>query len=362
MDKLLTIIVPVYKVKEEFLRKCIESLLNQGRDDYYIILVDDGSPDNCGEICDEYAEKYEIISAIHQKNQGVSVARNSGIKATKTKWIAFVDSDDWVEKDYIDSIYLELNENASDADIVMYEYSREFKNKSLEEFLMQESGYLNDKMLSTIRTATFYKLLIDGKFNPYTVIAIWDKVYKTSFLKENDLWFIPEARKGQDRLFNADALNSTSKIYYINRQLYRYRCWEESRTNRYDENISKLTEIEIKKLKSVIKKHNLQETAHKFLNCRICTRLYSCMRLYCFHENNTKSLKEKIVDVKKLITSEPYKEALATVDYKLLSIQEKIFVFCVKSRLYLLSYILVRLRSNNTQKINVKSTTALNKK
>lgn len=120
MLDMLTIIVPVYKIKEEFLRYCIESLLDQGRKDYKIILVDDGSPDNCGAICDEYAEKNSILTVIHQENQGVSVARNNGIKATDTKWLSFVDADDWVEDNYINELYKELNGDAVDADVVMF--------------------------------------------------------------------------------------------------------------------------------------------------------------------------------------------------------------------------------------------------
>ncbi len=350
MLDMLTIIVPVYKIKEEFLRYCIESLLNQGRKDYKIILVDDGSPDNCGAICDEYAEKNSIITVIHQENQGVSVARNNGIKATDTKWLTFVDADDWVEENYIDELYKELNGDAADADVVMYEYSREFSNSRSEESLNIESGYLDNEILELVRKSTFYKLVIDGKYNPYSVIAIWDKIYRTEFLTENDLWFIPEARKGQDRLYNADALNLTSKIYYLHKVFYRYRCWGESRTNRYDKNVPVLTAIEIKSLQSIIKKHNLQNIADEYLKCRICTRLYTCMRLYYFNDNNGKTLKEKISDVKKLVHSEPYKETLKSVNLGLLNIQEKIFVLCMKAKLYRVVYMLVKIKSESTKK------------
>lgn len=350
MSEFLTIIVPVYKIKEDYLRRCIDSLLDQERNDYKIILVDDGSPDQCGAVCDEYAKKSPLISVIHQENQGVSVARNNAIKATTTEWLSFVDADDWVEKDYISTLYRELNENAFDADIAMYEYSREFKSGRHEESLKINTGYLDSTMLNIVRQSTFYKLVINGKENPYTVIAIWDKVYRTSFLKNDNLWFVPEARKGQDRLFNADALNSTSKIYYIGKQLYRYRCWEESRTNRYDNNIPRLTEIEISSLYKIIEKHHLRQMAKEYLNCRICTRLYTCMRLYYFHENNTKPLKVKLQEVRKLVESEPYCEALKTVKLSFLNIQEKVFVVCMKAKMFRVVYFLVKAKSGRTKK------------
>ncbi len=350
MVNLITVIVPVYKIKEEFLRRCIESLLNQGQEDYRIILVDDGSPDDCGKICDEYEKTNSIVSVIHQKNQGVSVARNTGIKATETKWLTFVDADDWVEPDYISTLYGELNGNAEKADILMFEYSREYKNNSRAETLGCGTGYLNSEMLDLVKKATFYKLLINGKNNPYTVIAIWDKVYKTSFLKEQGLWFIPEARKGQDRLYNADALNSTSKIYYLNKVLYRYRCWEESRTNRYDENIPNLTAVELKSLQSVVEKYNLENEVGDYLKCRMTTRLYTCMRLYYFHDENKMPMREKIKSLRALIEAEPYKTALKSVDMKLLNTQEKLFAFFLKAKMYRVVYVLVKVKSESTKK------------
>lgn len=92
----LSIIVPVYKV-ENYLPRCIESILAQTFTDFELILIDDGSPDRCGEICDEYAAKDSRIVVIHQKNQGVSAARNAGLDAARGTYLGFVDSDDWIE-------------------------------------------------------------------------------------------------------------------------------------------------------------------------------------------------------------------------------------------------------------------------
>jgi glycosyltransferase involved in cell wall biosynthesis len=93
----ISIIVPVYKV-EPYLRRCIDSILAQGFTDFECILIDDGSPDNCPTICDEYMEKDKRIVVIHQENKGVSAARNAGLNRAQGKWIGFVDSDDWCDK------------------------------------------------------------------------------------------------------------------------------------------------------------------------------------------------------------------------------------------------------------------------
>ena len=101
---MITIVVPVYKV-EEYLERCVDSILNQTFTDFELLLVDDGSPDNCGKICDEYAEKDSRIFVIHQKNGGLSAARNAGInwfyEQNRSDYITFVDSDDWLHPEYL---------------------------------------------------------------------------------------------------------------------------------------------------------------------------------------------------------------------------------------------------------------------
>ncbi|MBQ7043226.1 MAG: glycosyltransferase [Clostridia bacterium] len=104
----ISVIVPVYKV-EEYLTRCVDSILAQTHTSFDLILVDDGSPDDCGKICDDYAKKDARITVIHQENQGLSMARNAGIewalKNSNSEWITFIDSDDWIHKDYLKVLY-----------------------------------------------------------------------------------------------------------------------------------------------------------------------------------------------------------------------------------------------------------------
>lgn len=108
MIPVVSVIVPVYKV-EPYLRRCVDSILNQSFSDFELILVDDGSPDNCGAICDEYAAKDSRVHVIHQENGGLSAARNAGIdwvfEHGDSRWIAFIDSDDWVHRDYLKLLF-----------------------------------------------------------------------------------------------------------------------------------------------------------------------------------------------------------------------------------------------------------------
>ncbi len=112
----IAVIVPVYKV-EPYLRRCVDSILNQTFADFELILVDDGSPDNCGAICDEYAKKDNRVVVIHQRNGGQAAARNVGINyvfARECEWVSFVDSDDWIHQDFLKVLYTEAEDNGRD--------------------------------------------------------------------------------------------------------------------------------------------------------------------------------------------------------------------------------------------------------
>lgn len=114
MEDLISVIVPIYNV-EKYLEECVQSIINQSYKNIEIILVDDGSPDNCPKICDNFASKDNRIKVIHKKNEGLSAARNDGTKEAKGKYICFIDSDDYIAEDYLEYLYKNIIEN--DADI-----------------------------------------------------------------------------------------------------------------------------------------------------------------------------------------------------------------------------------------------------
>jgi len=128
--ELVSVIVPVYKV-EKYIHRCVNSLLNQTYPHLEIILVDDGSPDNCPQICDEYSANYKNIRVIHKENGGLSSARNAGIKACKGMYISFVDSDDFVDIRFIERLYNLIIKNKADVAMVKYEevYSDEINEE-----------------------------------------------------------------------------------------------------------------------------------------------------------------------------------------------------------------------------------------
>ena len=108
MDEKISVIIPIYKV-EKYLNRCVESVVNQSYQNLEIILVDDGSPDNCPKMCDDWAEKDNRIKVIHKENGGLSDARNAGLKVAMGEYISFVDSDDWIAKDFYEVLIRVLN-------------------------------------------------------------------------------------------------------------------------------------------------------------------------------------------------------------------------------------------------------------
>ena len=108
-----SIILPIYNV-EKYLDRCVESVVNQDFDDYEMILVDDGSTDNCPKICDNYAEKYPFVKVVHKRNGGLSSARNAGLEVASGKYVFWIDSDDWIQPNTFKTIYNALLKNSVD--------------------------------------------------------------------------------------------------------------------------------------------------------------------------------------------------------------------------------------------------------
>ena len=130
MEELISVIIPVYKV-EKYLKRCVESVQKQTFKNLEIILIDDGSPDSCGEMCDEMSKMDSRIKVVHKNNGGLSDARNAGIEIASGKYVVFVDSDDWLDLDMIDLLYRILKQY--DADFAECSYRNIYKERVDEE-------------------------------------------------------------------------------------------------------------------------------------------------------------------------------------------------------------------------------------
>lgn len=206
---LISIIIPVYKV-EKYLEKCIQSLINQTYENLQIILVDDGSPDNCGKICDEYAKKDHRIEVIHKSNGGLSDARNKGLEIAKGEYIGFIDSDDYIESDMYEVLYNLLKQYNADVSICnFYTVSQgkiAIKNA--------ENGIKEYNRIEILK-----EVLLDNNIQSYA----WNKLYKKELFDEIKY---PVGKKYEDIGTTFYLLEKCNKVvvtekpeyYYINRQ------------------------------------------------------------------------------------------------------------------------------------------------
>lgn len=202
--KLISIIVPVYKV-EDYLERCIISILNQTYSNFELILVDDGSPDNCGRICDYYARIDKRIHVIHTDNGGLSAARNIGLKMAKGEYVAFVDSDDWVHKDYLKIMYESLINN--DADICECNIFKTNVN------LYDNNENISIKLYNV--TEAMAELINDGIFHQY----VWNKLYKRNVIDQN---LFPIGKTNEDEFWTYKVFGNSNKLIKVSNRLYYY--------------------------------------------------------------------------------------------------------------------------------------------
>lgn len=214
----VSIIVPVFKV-EKYINRCVESLVNQTFRDIEIILVDDGSPDNCPAICDEWAKKDSRIKVVHKLNGGLSSARNAGLPVATGKYVGFVDSDDDVELDMYEKM-VSVAEREQ-VDFVMADYFRILENgeKYLKTLDIEGGRYNKEK----IRNEIFPNLIMRECIDYGPLLSVWHCIYNADFLQKNNLKFDEEVRWSEDNIFSAILGYKANSFYYMKGEgLYHY--------------------------------------------------------------------------------------------------------------------------------------------
>lgn len=209
MEPLVSIIIPIYKV-EKYLDKCIESVVNQTYANLEIILVDDGSPDNCPAICDEWAKKDSRIMVIHKENGGLSSARNSGVAIAKGEWIGFIDSDDYIVPDMYEKMFLAVQESEAELCICGMKWVNEDGSK-YENVLT--SPIINEVLTKEV---AFSKLV--GLDYYYYVTSV-NKLYKKELFEKV---IFPEGKLHEDEFTAHLFFNECEKIVCVQDELYFY--------------------------------------------------------------------------------------------------------------------------------------------
>lgn len=214
----VSIIVPVYKTKEAVLRECIESILNQTYRELEILLIDDGSPDQCGEICDEYAGRDERVKVIHQENSGVSSARNHGLEAADGEFITFADADDIVRKKAVETAVSALKKEDADCAIFSWIEEKEKKEDNIRQRIVPHKQVVDPRKIS--RTIVLDDFKLGGGYP-------WNKVWRSSAIKNADgsgtIKFDTSLYAYEDKLWILEILKHVNKVVLLPDILYLYR-------------------------------------------------------------------------------------------------------------------------------------------
>lgn len=335
MKPLISVIVPIYSV-EKYLHRCINSIIGQTYKNIEIILVDDGSPDNCPAICDDYAEKYEKIKVVHKQNAGSGFARNSGIQKATGEYIAFVDSDDYVEQD----MYQKLIESLTDGvdtvfcgNIDVYGKSRTACRNPL-----ANKKYYNEDVISKVLSS----MLGPDKFdNAYAGMSACLGLYSKQLIEENNIRFDSERKViSEDAVFNIKYMSVAKGVNILEYCGYNYCHHNNSITTTYRsdriEGIVKLYSYELDLVKNLddytILKERIQNTL--LANARVCIK----------HEIKFNAGKNGSGNIKQLLNNSIFHQVMNEFDYGNLPFKQKVFCKCARNKSVLMCLIIARLQ------------------
>lgn len=289
-----SVIVPVYNVKNR-IERCIKSILYQSFKDFELILIDDGASDGSGDICDKYAKIDQRIVVIHQKNQGVSVARNKGIENATGKYIVFVDSDDFVAKDILARL------DSSDLDLVSVGFSDYFDGKVIKTILDENESW---EITSDEGILRFLKKR-GANF-------VWGKRYKKSIIDKNGIRFHTNMKFCEDNIFNNDYILKAGTIANIKCIGY-YHCQDrfETLTSKAD------------KLSFVEKTQWRKVSYNQFVGHPMIQKIYTIQMIYfaekeiAFLANKNEKLSVKYESIKRIINDEFFQLCINQLPEKL---------------------------------------------
>ena len=333
----ISFIVPVYGV-EKYIHQCVDSILGQTFKDFELILVDDGSPDNCPVICDEYAQKDSRVKVIHKKNAGVSAARNTGIEASGGEWVYFVDSDDWLELDAAATLYNDAIEN--DADCVMSDCVKCYENGKTVRIYQFSQAFFTD---SLEKISNIQKYMLCHKYSPYYspntsngYAAPWGKFVKMSILKDNNIRFDPYA-KGvfDDGIYSLYVLDHVKRFYFNRKHTYNYRMVGNSITHKFKENAMEIMKLNYELVDKFIKDTQKDESFIQAEACRRVSFFASYLSKYYFNPQSTLSVSEVRKKLLEDLSTWPYKEAFTVAKASNLEPKHRYILYCGKYKFYL---------------------------
>lgn len=285
MNKLISIIIPVYNAKES-LGYCLDTLIEQTFGNWEAIIVNDGSTDNCGEVCDEYAKKDSRFIVLHQENQGVSSARNKGIEASHGEWITFIDADDYVDRSYLETLnkYIQTESNT-----LIIQGLKQISNGKIK----RNIEFLRKELINSNISKAFGELKIFEY--GYTVA----KLYKKEIINKYHIRFYKEISYSEDLIFMLEYILRCDSIKYIEGSGYNYVVDASSLSQRYNSFESEYALFErYNSLNNAIADRFSFEPTNSSLRNGALILMRS---IYSMYINNEKSKKERLEIIRNIL-------------------------------------------------------------
>lgn len=322
MEIILSVIIPVYNTGE-YLRRCIESVLNQSFKNIEVILINDGSTDNSGDICDEYSINDSRVKVIHKENEGVSIARNIGLDKAKGQYIGFVDSDDWLDRDMYQSMI--NNAYSNKADIVICDSNTIYDKKRR---VIDTISLLNkSKSIDSCSISKELLLNLAG--------SVWRGIYKKKLINDNNIRFPEGLKLSEDRVFNILAIGYSNSIYYDKVCRYNRLVRNGSAINSYHEDfLSVLIGARYHIRKAIDEAWQGQNELKNAYERQ--TVSFALIAIYNeFHKGNLSSFSSKYYNIKRICSSNELQAAVKNSegsDFKKWLISKKqILLLCIVS-------------------------------
>lgn len=338
---LVSVIVPVYNVSN-YLKKCLDSLVCQTMRDIEIILVDDGSTDSSGEICDYYERKYSNIKVIHRENGGLGMARNSGLEVATGDFVGFVDSDDYVSYQMFEKLYCNAIEN--DADISYGNMCRFVQ----EDTLNQYEGNVCKEIKTWQGEKEIRQYLLDRIGLPPESINdnfhganVCSGLFRLDLIRKNNIKFVSErVFIAEDILFDIDIIPFCRKIVHTNELLYYYRYNPKSLTTVYKQNrFKKNVDLYHEMYRRLLYKYSEDECFNSMSRYLLTVARNAIIQESCFIKTN--GIKHAIRMVKLVCNTKELQEVLKKYNYKRLPAKYRYLCFLEKRKAYRLIVALV---------------------
>lgn len=340
MNDLVTIIVPVYKC-EKYIRKCIESIIAQTYASIELILVLDGIFDNSDKICRKYAQSDKRIRVIEQQNQGVSIARNTGMKASVGDWVVFVDGDDWLEQDFISKM---LSYADGSVDIAICDYYAEYSNESkCEKFFNYDDYIFQHEEMSAIMWNCLIPIGCGNTGSCTNVGVPWAKIYRSSFLRDNHLKFKPGLSRMQDMVFNLYAFSAAKKVIYKSIPLYHYNKNDGASTIAF----RPMFNDTVRDINNAVREFVEYSGEKEILNIMYCKNIMLLLEIVKlqFVMDRTKKIHKKFDEIRDILREDSMNLSLKKYDPRYLNFKSKIAGFLLKHKMVELVYLYVYIKT-----------------